>query len=135
MNGEELKKKRLLLDLSQAEFAERLGVARKTIIGYESGKKIPEKRLGQLKVIFRDVDNIALVHASNRRVRKQLTPEQKVIKAITKHIDEVVTPLEQRVHQLSCGLDAINEIIQIDYGELTKVTKILKDLQQVKNRS
>jgi len=41
--GDDVKKARLKLGLSQIQFGERLGVSRFTIIRYEGGKDVPKR--------------------------------------------------------------------------------------------
>lgn len=52
MNGEEIRKKRKELGITQKELAEKLGVSFQTINGYENGKKIPDTKIDLLKSIL-----------------------------------------------------------------------------------
>lgn len=44
--GEKVKKERIKLNLTQAELAEKIGVTRRIIISYETGKSFPRSRDG-----------------------------------------------------------------------------------------
>ncbi len=45
MNAEEIKKIRLSLNLTQEEFAKKIGVSKNTIYNYENGSKIPPSKI------------------------------------------------------------------------------------------
>lgn len=57
MNGEEIKKRRKELKISQAELGELLGVGRRTIINYEKGEDIPDTKSAILHNILFNDDN------------------------------------------------------------------------------
>lgn len=49
MTGEDIKRLRKRLGMSQAEFGEKIGASRQTVVNYENGGKVPEAKLALLK--------------------------------------------------------------------------------------
>lgn len=52
MNGEEIRKKRKELGLTQKKLAEKLGISYQTLNGYENGNTIPDTKIELLRSIL-----------------------------------------------------------------------------------
>jgi transcriptional regulator with XRE-family HTH domain len=63
MDGEQIKKIRKALKLNQTEFANKLGVSKRTIISYEQGKVVPGTKEKILKQMYNEAFNNSVPEA------------------------------------------------------------------------
>lgn len=83
MNALEIKKIRKELKLTQAEFAEKIGVSRDTIINYEKGGAIPTSKIKML-------NNLLFVEKNEKLEVGNSVNHLKTIEAISKDIDSEI---------------------------------------------
>ena len=84
MNGEDLKKIRISLNLTQEEFAKLIGVSKNTIYNYENGSKIPASKI----IIFEQLKSQKLNIPNQIEQPQQLGYDQKIAQT-RKEIDEI----------------------------------------------
>ena len=103
MNTLDIKKERENLNMTQEEFAELLGVSRKTIANYESGSNIPETK----EKIF-------------SRILSNFTHKNNVSDSFQKELEELNQDLEQfKVHTQE-------ELIELSFKFLANKDEIYK---------
>ena len=112
MSGDEIKKLRNNLKLTQEDLAEMLGVTRLTISNYEKGGKIPEARLVMLNDILKgssssEKPTIILDDIIYQRMYNRLKPELDILDKDLKSLHGDFMKLFKTVIEIKNKIDEI----------------------------
>jgi transcriptional regulator with XRE-family HTH domain len=113
MSGIDINQIRTSLGMTQIEFAELIGVDRRTIINYEQGKKIPSTKVKLLQLMLDNGVVASLPNKAERAaIKSSLHPE-----ADTENLKREIMDLKDHIKTLKEFLEEKNELADVYRSE------------------
>jgi DNA-binding XRE family transcriptional regulator len=113
MNEIDIHNIRTGLGMTQIEFAELIGVDRRTIINYEQGKKIPSTKIKLLQLML---DNGVVANLPSKKeraaIKSSLHPETD-----TENLKEEIVELKDHIKTLKEFIEEKNKLAEMYRGE------------------
>jgi len=121
---------RMDLGKNQREFAEFLGVDRRTVINYEQGKKIPGSRVKLLKMLLSNLPSNSV--DSILEIKKNRLP-QKIETAVetNESLHREILDLKDHIKTLKDFLDEKNKLAEMYMNENKLLKEKITQLQSV----
>lgn len=120
MESSDIKTLRDRLNLTQEEFANKIGVSLRTIQNYEGGGKIPKAKMALLEELFYNTRNINITGKGNIANTGRIAGGVNTHNQSTQDVNKIIESLENTIRAKDEIIKAKDEIIKMLKEQLAK---------------